>query len=153
MQKCDKECNACVFECSHRCPVCKGNSEKVPEETVKSILIDISEYTSGDTYICLNRKCEVTYFNSHEYFLKNELKVPVWFKEDPNEMIICYCRNITMNELRKVVEKYPNVETLEQVIKILGKEKIKIDCIHRNPIGKSCDKLFSNAIKYIKGEK
>ncbi|MCI6508753.1 MAG: hypothetical protein PUH11_05215 [Bacilli bacterium] len=153
MQKCDKGCNTCTLDCSHRCPVCKGNSEKVSEETVINILIDSSEYTLGDTYICLNRKCDVTYFNSHEYFLKNELKVPVWFKEDPNEMIVCYCRNISMKDIRMIIKNHPNVTTMDQVLKILRKEKIKIDCMHKNPLGKSCDKLFTNAIQYVKGEK
>lgn len=150
MNNCKGECNSCKTSCK-RCPVCHGNAMMVESETVKCILKDTSEYIEEQTYICLNHFCEVTYFNSSQYYVKDELKVPIWFKENVNDMVVCYCLNITLNDIRRVVTTN-NVNNIDEIVKILGKDKIKKDCIHLNPIGKNCDKLFLNTIKYVKGE-
>lgn len=151
MNSCEGNCNTCVTECINRCPVCKGNSQKIEAETVKSMLLDESLTITGDTYVCLNRKCEVIYFDNKLAYLKEDVKKEVWFKEDISKMIVCYCRNISLKDIIKVV-KEKQIYDKEEIIKYLGKDKIKKDCLHENPIGKDCEQLFLNAIEYAKGE-
>lgn len=152
MNNCEGNCNTCSTECTHRCPVCKGNTEKVSNETVKSMLVDKSLVLTGDTYICLNRKCEVVYFDDKLAYLKEDVKYPIWFKENISDMIVCYCRNITLQDIIETVKQH-KIFTKEEIIEKLGKNDLKVDCLHNNPMGKDCDQLFINAIIYAKGEK
>lgn len=152
MNNCEGNCTVCSTECIHRCPVCKGNATKVENETVKSLLIDKKLVLSGDTYICLNRKCEVVYFDDKLAYLKEDICKPVWFKENVADMIVCYCRNISLQDVISTV-KEKKVYTKDEIIYCLGKDKKTVDCLHNNPMGKDCDQLFINAIEYAKGEK
>lgn len=150
MLECEGSCFSCKNECSHKCPICHANSTMVELETVKNILKDDSELIEENIYICLNRSCEVTYFNTKQYYIKDELKVPVWFKQNPKDMLVCYCYNICFEEIIKAVKLGYN--TKEDIIKFYKKDKMKQDCKHLNPIGKCCDQLFENTIIYAKGE-
>lgn len=150
MSECNETCETCNTKCSNRCPVCHSNAQIVSKETVKNILITDQELVDdGDIYICLNRNCEVTYFNNSQYYVKDELKVPVWFKEKPNEMIVCYCHNITFKMIINAVKLGYN--TKQEIINYY-KSKNNEDCLHLNPIGKRCNTLFENTITYAKGE-
>lgn len=151
MSECDKNCSMCKTDCSNKCPICKSNSTYVPLETVKSILKDTSELIEEDIYVCLNRKCEVTYFNTKQYYVKEELKVPIWFKQNPTDSIVCYCYDITFEMIKEAVEK--GCQTKEDVIKYYKMENKKEDCIYYNPVGKNCNTLFENVISYLKGVK
>lgn len=150
MSNCNGNCDTCKTECTIRCPICNATTTIVPIDTVKSICINKNIIIDENTYICLNRKCEVTYFNSKLVLYKKDLSVPVWFKEPMSEMIVCYCYNITLKEIVNTVKKY-KVYTKSEIIKLLNKEHINKDCLHHNPIGKDCDILFNNAIEYAKG--
>ncbi len=151
MNNCSGDCNICNTECVHKCPECKGTASKVEIETVKSMLKDKSLTITGDTYVCLNRKCEVIYFDDKLAYIKEDVRKPIWFKEDISNMMVCYCYEITLQEIIKVV-KETGITDKQEIIKYLGKEKNKKDCIHENPIGKDCEQLFLNAIEYAKGE-
>lgn len=152
METCNGNCNSCNSDCIKRCPVCHANSVKVPIESALAILKDNSLIDKNDDiYMCLSKKCDVTYFNNQYAYGKDELKVPVWFKQDIKDMIICYCYNITLAEIEKVV-KEQHIYTKEEIIKFLKKEKLTKDCLHKNPIGKDCEQLFENAILFSKGE-
>lgn len=80
------------------------------------------------------------------------MKVPIWFKEPLNNMVVCYCRKITLQEIIQAV-KEANLSTEEEIVTYLGKEKKQVDCKRKNPVGKECKQLFQNAIEYAKGEK
>ena len=149
MNNCDGNCNTCKSDCSNKCPVCGATSTAVLLETVKSLIKNKDITLLDDTYICLNRKCNVAYFDANSIIYKSDVTVPIWFKEPMNEMIVCYCYNISLQEIIKVVKEH-KVYTKDEVIKILNKPKNN-DCLHSNPIGKECDRLFENAIAYAKG--
>lgn len=151
METCNGNCNSCNTDCLKKCPICHANSVKVPIKTALSILKDNSLIDeTEDIYMCLNKKCDVTYFNNKYAYSKDELKVPVWFKQELKDMIVCYCYNITLSEIEKVV-KEEHIYTREGIIKYLNKDKLEKDCIHKNPIGKDCEQLFENAILFSRG--
>lgn len=152
MNICNDDCNTCQSNCKPRCPICKSNAINVPIDTVKSILIDTTEYVEEDTYLCLNYRCNVTYFNQSQYYEKHELKVPIWFKEPNDNMMVCYCYRISMLDIKKAVLEH-NINNKEEIISFYNKHLRKSDCEHCNPIGKNCEQLFKNAIEYVKGER
>lgn len=153
MGTCNGHCGGCSGGCAYHCPICGAGAMLVPNETVKNMLIDDKSFDYTDnTYICLNKKCNVTYFNSKQLLEKKDVKVPIWFKEYiSSNSIICYCHNVTLKDIEDVVQK-EHIYTKDEVLKCLGKDISKTDCLHKNPIGKNCDELFKNAIEYAKGE-
>lgn len=152
MSACSGNCKGCSGGCLIHCPICGAGAMSVPNETVAEMLIDKKSMdTSLATYICLNKKCNVTYFNAEELVEKKDVKVPIWFKEYISDnSIICYCHNVTLKDIEKVV-KEQHIYTKDEVLKYLNKDISKTDCLHKNPIGKECDELFKNAIEYAKG--
>lgn len=149
MNNCDGKCDTCKTECINKCPICNATATQVPIETVKS-LCNIEINSNEDIYMCLNKKCNIAYFNKEIILKTEDVNVPIWFKVPVNEMIVCYCYNITLLDIVNAVKKY-NVYTKEEIINKLNKQKQHKDCLHLNPIGKECDKLFENAIEYAKG--
>ena len=149
---CNHECNSCASSCNASCPICNKTGLLVKLEAALN-LVNNNSYIDKNkkVYICQNKKCTVTYFQEEnpKYYTKEEVNVPIWFKEPMNEMIVCYCYNISLQEIIKVVKEH-KVYTKDEVIKILNKPKNN-DCLHSNPIGKECDRLFENAIAYAKG--
>ena len=99
MAECNNNCSTCNTSCKSGCPLCNVKGKTVPLITVKSLIKTGSDYLNDNqAYICINRKCNVIYFQEEnpKYFIKEEVKVPVWFKSTFNEYIVCYCNNISI---------------------------------------------------------
>lgn len=152
-KQCNDECNHdCHRHCNHHCknntiicPVCYGTGIKVPLETVKSL--SKLEEINGEFYICSSRNCNVAYFSDTYLLEKEDLDVKIWFKEELKDFIVCYCHNISLSDVIDAV-KQTNSTFKEDILKFLNKNLDNNDCLHKNPIGKDCDKLFINAIEY-----
>lgn len=52
----------------------------------------------GDYHLCLSSDCDVVYYGD-QVFHKNDVRVRVWFKEKEEPITVCYCKNITENEI------------------------------------------------------
>ena len=150
MEKCKSDCGSCQSICASKCPVCGTKGMLVPQETVKSLIKDSKYLKESKTYICLNRKCKNVYFqeDNPKYYLKDEVKRPIWYKENLDEYIVCYCHNICLKDIIEIVKSSSldnfNKEGIFKMLKITKKD----DCLHNFPLGCSCDKLFTNAIEY-----
>ena len=99
---CDNKCSTCSTKCNLLCPICNKQVKNVPIQTVKSLVKhDINLLETEETYICLNKKCNLVYFqnNNPSYYFKNDVNKPVWFKEKYPNYIVCYCRNIYLKEI------------------------------------------------------
>jgi hypothetical protein len=56
----------------------------------------------GDQYrICMNEDCDVVYYNTGNgiKFLKDQVKVPIWFKKNANPKYACYCSKVTEEQV------------------------------------------------------
>lgn len=147
--ECDKNCSTCQSTCGKVCPICGSTAIGVETATVLN-LTDTEIKIDDRFYLCLNGGCHVAYFNDAGVLIeKTEVKVPIWFKSNFFEYIVCYCRNIYLKDIIKAVFTLEN-PTKEDIIKFLGKEHIESNCIANNPTSKSCDLLFENAIEYAK---
>ena len=147
--ECNKECATCQTTCSIKCPVCGANGLGVESATVlnlsNKLINPMHKY-----YICLNPKCDTIYFDEeNEYqLLKDDVKVPVWFKSHFMNYIVCYCRSIYLKDIISAVLSMNEEITKENIIKYLKKESIETNCLINNPVSRDCELLFKNAIDY-----
>ncbi len=149
---CKEKChNNCKHNCKSTnqdtvfCPICHSLSIKVPLETVKAI--SKIEEIEGDFNLCTSRTCKVTYFNETYLFEKEDIDTKIWFKEELKDFIVCYCKDITLDDIINAVKKTKTTNK-DEILKYLNKTLDNNDCLHKNPVGKSCEKLFANAIEY-----
>ena len=130
------------------CPVCKEQGTLVKNLTVKHMVLE--ELTEGvgdkDYYLCISEECDVTYYNSESNvkFNKEQVKVPIWFKEDANPKYACYCSKVTEEEVINAVVK-DGATNMREVIKITGAMS-KSQCQKKNPLGKCCHQIVQDAI-------
>jgi hypothetical protein len=135
------------------CPKCLGPSIEVGFDTVFNLTdnfirhkIDIDKY-----YLCINSECEVAYFTINEFIIPiTQLNKPLWFKNTNNQIIVCYCRDISLGDVIYAVNELKDDITIKSIVRLLQKDDRPLQCIQHNPTGMSCEKLFVNAIEYGK---
>jgi len=149
--ECNNECTTCQTSCNKTCPICEKTGLIVNSATVLNLTNRTDLRLNNKHFICTNPKCECVYFDEEYTYAikKEEVNVPIWFKSRINNYLVCYCKKIYLTEIIDAVMKLNN-PTKEEIIKYLGKESIEQNCLVNNPISKSCDKLFKNAINYAK---
>lgn len=147
--ECTNNCSTCTSTCGRNCPICNGSSLGVETATVINLSKKTNINFDNQFYICLNPKCKVIYFddNNSNIIEYTDVKVPVWFKSNFMNYVVCYCRNIYLKDVIKAVFSIDE-PTKENIIKFLDKEKMEINCLINNPISRDCDLLFKNAIEY-----
>ena len=154
--ECNSNCKTCASVCAKSCPICGTKGKKVSNVTVKSLIKgDFLFVKTQSAYICVNKKCSVVYYqeNYPKYYSKEEVKVPIWFKEKYNQYIVCYCHQIYLNDIVELVQHIDEQNvTKKEVLKYLNKQEQE-DCLHLNPLGECCDTLFQNAIVYAYKQK
>lgn len=119
------------------CPVCQESGQKVNNITVRSLInADKADYVSDEQYfICLTPKCSVSYYTeSEEHFGKNDLSVPIWFKEE-SPVTICYCKDITDEDILNHVGDKQCCSNIEDIQLHTGANTGK-DCLTKNPTGR-----------------
>lgn len=104
---CTTTCNNCN-KCDDKCPYCGYKGKEVKLETVAELTKNKCVFfENGEKiYICTNKKCDLVYFQvgNPKVYLKEEIKVPVWFKEKYKNYIVCYCHNIYLDDIVKIVK-------------------------------------------------
>lgn len=130
--------NSLSVTSGEKCPVCHGDGQKVKRITVENLVKDEHKplVTEEHYYLCLTKDCRVVYFNEagDAYFSKEEVKVPVWFKEVESPKPICYCKDVSDTTILEHVMKFGH-HTLEEIQKYTGANKGK-ECLVRNPAGR-----------------
>lgn len=151
---CNKECSTCASSCGQKCPICGKNGLKVIHDAVLNIVkepkyIDLNK----QIYICQNKKCEVTYFQEEnpKYYTKEELKVPIWFKEKYQKYLVCYCYNIYIDDIVKIISEEKEKLSIDDIKHHFT--KVHDDCKICHPLGTPCDKVFENAIEFCYHQK
>ncbi len=152
---CNGHCASCEAEEEQGCPVCGNVGFFVPFETVESltqplIIEQVVDNKDGEFSLCLNKGCPVAYYSGSETkILVNQVKVPIWFKKEKDEYMVCYCRRIILEDIIEAVKSINKDEiAISDVLRYLNKEDVITDCLHNNPTGICCDRLFESAIKY-----
>jgi len=121
------------------CPVCHSEGQNVLAITVKHLVKENLRDTVHETttyHLCLNPHCPVVYFDASGKTLKKEdLKVPVWYKDGAFPKYICYCSRVTEEEIRSAIRQ--GARTLEDIQRMTGAGS-KGFCLTENPSGRCC---------------
>lgn len=131
------------------CPVCEALGEEIPYETVcnlvkpdKKVLILDKGY-----YICLNPSCNVAYYcdNNKDTFITSDISVPIWYKDDANIKYVCYCNNVTIDEVTNTIIDY-KVKNIKGLMKYTNVMK-NGQCKKNHPMGKCCSFYLNKLIE------
>lgn len=125
------------------CPLCKQPGQKVPKQTVVSLVKDHAP-SENHYWLCLNPSCPGVYFGTGgEIWRQGQVKVPVAFKEGARSKYVCYCSRVTEQDIINVVLTRQAV-TLSEAIALTGAMK-NGDCVNSNPAGICCSTAFKEA--------
>ena len=135
------------------CPKCLGPSIEVGFDTVFNLTDNFIRHKIEEKnfYLCINSECEVAYFTVEDFIIPlTQLKKPLWFKNTNNQVIVCYCRDITLEDVVFAIKELNEEISIKTIVHFLQKNDRPLQCIQHNPTGMSCEKLFINAIEYGK---
>lgn len=132
------------------CPKCGQEGQKVENITVKSLVVDGLDDQVGkeDYFLCTNPNCEIVYYNNDtgKKFLKENVKVRVWFKETEDPIPVCYCAGVTEKQIREeilVKKRAKNLKDIQQYTGAMTGGR----CKYTNPTGKCCGGAVNGVIK------
>ena len=80
-----------------------------------------------------------SYFSKHHTFMTTDLIKPLFFKDNGDNVPICYCSDLTRGEIKNAVKK--GKRTISEVQKFTQKNITGL-CEERNPLGKCCRNVF-----------
>jgi hypothetical protein len=65
----------------------------------------VNKVHDGNYRIFLNEDCDVVYYDLQMNVIlrKQDIKVPIWYKKDANPKYICYCNQVTEEQITNAV--------------------------------------------------
>jgi bacterioferritin-associated ferredoxin len=126
------------------CPLCDREGDPVKATTVKALSKTKDDISDQTFRICLNPNCKVVYYSPENTFTTDYVHVPIWYKRDAHPKYICYCANITEQQIIDAIEK--GAGSLREVIKITGAMQ-NCDCERKNPTGQCCAPQIQELLK------
>ncbi|WP_291405969.1 (2Fe-2S)-binding protein [Acidaminobacter sp.] len=140
------------------CPHCGKLGRPVGGVTVKHLVERLCQdkvIAEAGYFICMEEACDVVYYEASGdlRFLKNEVSVPIWFKNDADPKYACYCSRVTLEDvIRAVVDQGAN--SVKEVNQLTGAMK-NANCKLNNPLGVCCQPVIQETInqgKPMRGE-
>jgi hypothetical protein len=134
-----------------KCPTCGEAGIQVKNITVRHLVN--TEHVNGiehlDFAICMNENCDAVYFSLNEQvvFNKNQMKEPVWFKNDADPKYACYCSKITFEQVKEAVLIIGD-KNMKEVIALTGAMK-NCQCEIKNPLGICCHETIKQAMDEV----
>lgn len=106
----------------------------------------VDKVYEGNYHICLNEDCDVVYFDleNNVIFKKQDIKISIWYKKDANPKYICYCNQVTEQQIINAVLE-DEARNIKDIIKLTGAMK-NGKCEINNPLGKCCSPFIQNTI-------
>lgn len=149
VNECCHECNTQkIDQTKDNCPVCNKGGISVSKVTVEHLVTDdYHKSVEGEQYkICMNEYCNVVYYSvdNEKKFLKDQVRVPIWFKKDANPKYACYCSKVTEDQVIDAVLKH-GAKSVKEVNAITGAMK-NSNCKEKKPLGTCCHKIIQEAI-------
>lgn len=130
------------------CPKCISKGVEVNNNTVKHLVINefTNQIKESTYYICMNEECDIVYFstNLNVSYSKQQIKVPIWYKKDANPKYICYCNQVTEQQIISAVLN-EGAKDMKDIIRLTGAMK-NGKCEINNPLGKCCSPIIHETI-------
>lgn len=99
-------------------------------------------------YFCPNPDCEVVYFNGKVRLTINEVKTKVFFKEKGSPRPLCYCKQVTEEDVINAIMK--GARSVEEVEELTGIGNGG-HCVVTNPSGRCCRQFYVEYILTVLG--
>lgn len=96
--------------------------------------------------ICLNEDCDVVYYDldGNVILKKQDIKIPIWYKKDASPKYICYCNQVTEEQIINAVLN-DGAKNIKDIIRLTGAMK-NGKCEVSNPLGKCCSPIIQETI-------
>lgn len=104
------------------CPVCNGIGQKISKVTVEHQAKYGIEIGEDQFFLCRTPTCEVAYYTEDGKMTINQDQLinKIWFKNVPPPVPICYCANVTEEEILHHVAVAQCCSTLEEIKRHTG---------------------------------
>lgn len=133
--------------CCPSCPNCHQDGRVVSIITLKTLLkpTALSKLHPDVNYsFCSTPDCDVVYFSETNTFKTQDLKVPVFQKDNRSQVPVCYCFGWTRERLIHAVKE--NRDPVEQIRKQVRENRC--GCEVNNPQGACC---LGNVTFFLRG--
>ena len=90
----------------------------------------------GEYHFCPSAECAVVYFGSGGAFLREDVAVTVFQKEAGGPRTICYCLDITEDQLRNELAATGGSRSADRIRELIANDRCA--CELRNPQGSCC---------------
>lgn len=131
-----------------KCPICNKPAKIVKNTTVRHLVNKehVEAINDLDFAICMNENCDTVYFSINEHVLinKNQVKEPIWFKNDADPKYACYCNKITFDQVKDAVRTIGD-KNMKEVIALTG-AMTNCQCETNNPLGICCHETIKQAM-------
>lgn len=129
------------------CPDCGQPALEVNEKAVSHNLKKPKKIKEGNDkkwYACINPGCECSYFTAAASFKISDITIPLFYKDNSDDAVICYCAGLKRGEIRKAVKA--GCSSAGEVRKFTKKTGSG-NCEKKNPLGKCCKPVLARTIK------
>ena len=130
------------------CPLCNEIGVEVKNTTVAHLVKDelVDGLGKSNYFLCMNKECDSVYFTAYSdvLYAKEQIKVPIWFKEGANPKYICYCNHVTGGDIINAVAN-DEAKDIKDIIRLTGAMK-NGKCETKNPLGKCCGPIIQEVI-------
>ena len=124
------------------CPTCRKEGLVVEKTTVANHVKEYCWPLGDETYLhCDNPDCEVIYFSASgsRSLKKTDVKTRVTFKESTTPRPLCYCKQVTEEDVIKAIEGgATNFDEVRNATGIGGGGQCNIT----NPAGRCCSRNY-----------
>jgi len=136
--------------------MCGKTGALVKSSTVKSLSNTINEdcvYAIELFSLCMDPTCEMAYFSADYGYLllQRDIKVPLDYKDDAESRYACYCKEITLEQVKQAVIK-DHIRTVKEFFKYQSPVIVE-KCLSENPFGCCCIPDIKKMIEDIITEK
>jgi len=127
------------------CPVCASPGLLVSLKVVSFFTGD--SFSENDKFhACVNESCRIAYFNQQRQYKIDQLHSSLWYKNNGDDVPICYCSKLTRGEILDAVKSGCN--SIDAVQEFCGKDRTGF-CETENPVGGCCREVFLYTIQQV----
>lgn len=128
-------CGLSRAEKGRPCPKCGQRGLPVKQVTVAGLVKEEKlDLVAGEGFhLCVSPECKVAYFKEAVVIQEEELRVPLWFKNHVAPVPVCYCANVTDQEILQHIMQ-GCCSSLEDIQRHTGAGTGK-QCLTKNPTG------------------
>ena len=117
------------------CPICHRIGQKVRKITVEHQVKHGLKVEGEQFFLCRTPECDVAYYTEDgKPILQNQLVNKIWFKKVSPPVPICYCANVTEEEILNHVAVAKCCSSLDDIKKHTG-ANTGCECLTKNPAG------------------